>query len=180
MRNAGYADADWTLIVQGYPLPLVAPLRYPETYKGRFTTGGCPFYDADLAWIATRIPVLNDALRKAAQRAAKATGHPVAFMDLEQALAGRELCAKSASLVDQRPEGPQRTADAERVSMLRIGNGFEPAEAIHPNALGQLAFQACLQQAWNAGAARSGRCAGPVDWSQTDPDGRPLVTFTAG
>lgn len=180
MRKAGYADADWTLIVQGYPLPLVAPLRYPETYKGRFSTGGCPFYDSDLAWIATRIPVLNDALRKAAQGAATATGHPVAFMDLEQALAGRELCAKSASFVDQLPEGPQRTANAERVSMLRIGMDFEPAEAIHPNALGQLAFQACLQQAWSAGAPRSGRCYGPVDWSQTDPDGRPLVTFTVG
>ncbi|MGI9186778.1 MAG: hypothetical protein ACR2J9_04545, partial [Gaiellales bacterium] len=180
MRAAGYAAGDWQLIVQGYPMPLAQPLRYPETYAGRFGTGGCPFYDSDVAWIATRIPSLNDALRSAARRAAASTDHPVAFMDVEGAFVGRELCSKQAGFVDQLPAGASRVADAERVSMLRIGKGFEAAEAIHPNALGQVALQACLQQAWNGGAARSGTCRAPLDWAQTDAGGRPLMRFTAG
>ena len=180
MRNAGYAAGDWKLIVQGYPMPIATAMRYPETYKGRFDTGGCPFYDSDAAWIGTRIPVLNAQLRAATQRAAKATGRPVEFMDIETAFAGRELCAKTDDHVDQLPAGPTRVSSAERVSMLRTLSPFQAQEAIHPNALGQIALQACLQQAWNGGAARSGRCKAPLDWAQTDADGRPLMRFTAG
>jgi phosphatidylserine/phosphatidylglycerophosphate/cardiolipin synthase-like enzyme len=180
MRNAGYVAGDWKLIVQGYPMPIAADMRYPETYKGRFGTGGCPFYNSDVAWIGTRIPVLNEALRTATRRAAASTGHSVSFMDVEHAFAGRELCSKQAGFVDELPAGPARTASAERVSMMRLGKPFEPAEAIHPNALGQIALQACLQQAWNGGTTRSGNCKAPLDWAQTDADGRPLMRFTAG
>jgi hypothetical protein len=180
MRNAGYAAGDWKLIVQGYPMPIAADMRYPETYKGRFGTGGCPFYNSDVAWIGTRIPVLNDALRAATRRASASTGHPVSFMDVEYAFAGRELCSKQAGFVDELPAGPARTTSAERVSMMRLGKPFEPAEAIHPNALGQIALQSCLQQAWNGGSPRSGTCRAPLDWTQTGADGRPLMRFTAG
>ena len=179
MQNAGYAAGDWKLIVQGYPMPIAADMRYPETYKGRFGTGGCPFYTTDVAWIGTRIPVLNDALRAATRRASASTGHSVSFMDVEHAFTGRELCSKQAGFVDELPVGPARTTSAERVSMMRLGKPFEPAEAIHPNALGQIALQACLQQAWNGGVARSGSCKAPLDWAQTDADGRPLMRFTA-
>ena len=180
MSKAGYAAGDWKLIVQGYPMPIATSMRYPETYSARFGTGGCPFYDSDVAWIGTRIPVLNSQLRFATQRAAKATGHPVAFMDVEQAFAGRELCAKTDDHVDQLPVGPTRVSSAERISMMRLLSPFQAQEAIHPNALGQIALQACLQQAWNSGAARSGSCKAPLDWAQTDADGRPLMRFTAG
>ena len=178
MRNAGYAAGEWKLIVQGYPMPIATAMRYPETYKGRFDTGGCPFYDSDVTWIGTRIPVLNAQLRAATQRAAKATGQPVEFMDIETAFAGRALCAKTDDHVDQLPAGPTRVSQAERVSMLRTLSPFQAQEAIHPNALGQIALQACLQLAWNGGAARSGTCTSPLDWTQVDAANRPLMRFS--
>lgn len=177
MQAAGYANGSWQMIVQNYPKPIAEDNRYPETYAGRIAGGGCPFYDSDIRWVNSRLPVLSDALRSAAQRAAARTGQPVRFLDLLDAFAGRELCAKGAAHVDRIPAG-EITSKAERVQSMRVFAPWDGAEAVHPNQAGQQVLQACLREALNGGNARSGRCVAPADWSQLDETGLPRVRFT--
>ena len=179
MAAAGAADGDWSLIVQGYPRPLALTNRYPDTRAARGYGGGCPFHDSDVRWINARLRVLSAHLAGAARQAAATTGHPVQFLDLTEAFAGRELCARGADSVDRLP-ADDITARAERVSMVRLFAPFRIDESLHPNALGQQVLRACLAAAWNGGLARSGRCGAPADWSRTDADGLPVVRFSKG
>ncbi len=176
MQAAGYANGQWSTIVQTYPRVIAEKNRYPETYSGRFYSGGCPFYDADVRWIDSRIAVLAVAITTAAQRAAATSGQPVQVMDLTHVFAGRELCAKGARHVDRISIG-QIVAKAERVNMVRASSPFTTDESLHPNHLGQQALQACLAAAWVGGTARSGRCDAPADWAQVDANGLPRVRF---
>jgi hypothetical protein len=49
MRNAGYADSSWTLLVQNYmsPLPNGSGIRYSDSGYNRQNIGGCGFWNAD-------------------------------------------------------------------------------------------------------------------------------------
>ena len=179
MAAAGYADADWSLIVQGYPRPLAEVNRYPDTRAARGYGGGCPFHDADVRWIDGRLAVLSRLLANSARRSEATTGHPVHFMDLTDAFAGRELCARDAESVDRIPPN-EVTTRAERVAMVRLFAPFRIDESLHPNQLGQQVLRACLAAAWNGGDARSGRCTGPANWSQVDAVGLPPVRFSPG
>ncbi|MGI9187679.1 MAG: hypothetical protein ACR2J9_09245, partial [Gaiellales bacterium] len=176
MQAAGYSNGSWQLVVQNYPKPIATDNRYPETYAGRFLTGGCPFYDSDIRWVNSRLPALTNALASAARRAAASTGQPVRFLDVTDLFAGRELCAKGAGKVDKLPEG-EIVSKAERVQSIQVFAPWVSAEAIHPNQLGQKALQACLRQALNGGVVRSGRCEAPEDWSEVDATGLPIVRF---
>ena len=55
MRNAGYADGSWTMLVQNYPSPIPsgAGFRYGESGYSRQSTGGCGFWNADATWANT-------------------------------------------------------------------------------------------------------------------------------
>ena len=62
MRNAGYADSSWTLLVQNYPSPIpnASGFRYSQSGFTRQSTGGCGFWDADANWAnATALPTIN-------------------------------------------------------------------------------------------------------------------------
>ena len=176
MKAAGYTNGSWQMIVQNYPKPIAEDARYPETVTGRLVNGGCPLYSSDVRWVNTRIPALTESLQDAARRAATRTGQPIRFLDLTDIFAGRELCAKGAEQVDKL-SADEITARGERVQMLRVFTPWSPAEAIHPNQLGQQALQACLREALNNGSARSGRCDAPGDWSKVDRTGLPIVRF---
>jgi hypothetical protein len=68
MRNAGYADAGWTLVVQTYPSPIPAGagFRYSQSGYTRQSTGGCGFWNKDADWAnATALPTINGAVRGA-------------------------------------------------------------------------------------------------------------------
>jgi hypothetical protein len=177
MAAAGYDDTAWSLIVQGYPRPVAEDNRYPDTRAARGYGGGCPFHDADVRWLDARLRVLATDLADAARRAGTATGHQVHFMDLTDAFAGRELCARGAESVDRMP-ARDIPARAERVSMVRLFAPFRVDESLHPNHLGQQVLRACLAAAWNGGDARGGRCVGPADWSRVSRDGLPAVRFS--
>jgi len=176
MAAAGYPTGSWQMIIQGFPRLIADDARYPDTYAGRLLQGGCPVHSEDVAWLNARLPMIST-MRGAARRATAATGQPVRVMDITKVFAGRELCARGAAHVDQIPPG-EVIARAERVQMARALPPFGPTEGMHPNQIGQQALQACLREAMNGGAARSGRCDAPLDWARVDSTGLPLVRFT--
>ena len=82
MRDAGYADKTWRLVLVSYAAPVterMIPLNAAQ---------GCPYSRADAQWGRTVLfPALSDALRGVAAR----TG--TAFLDLLRATEGREACS---------------------------------------------------------------------------------------
>jgi hypothetical protein len=176
MRAAGYANGSWQIIIQGFPKLIAEDSRYADTYADRVYAGGCPVHSADVAWLNARLPMIAT-MRAAAQRASAATGQPVHVVDLTNVFAGRELCARGAEHVDRMPAS-DLVARAERVQMVRVLPPFGLTEGLHPNQIGQQALQACVREAINGGAARSGRCDAPANWAQVDSTGLPQVRFT--
>lgn len=143
MRQAGYADADYRLVLQGYanPLPPSADYRYAETYD-RYSQGGCPFWDSDTDWLRQLGADLGARLRRiAADRGAE-------FLDLRDALRGHELCSKNTRLAT--PDAPPAPGAADWVRFADVtlvpGQGPQGAEqeSLHPNAYGQRAQGRCL------------------------------------
>ncbi len=168
MRNAGYADADWTLLVQDYPSPLPdgSGFRYAESGYTRQDTGGCGFWNADADWAnASALPTINDTVTGAISAAGISNSKT---LDLASAFDGRRLCEDTVGLYEE--EGltswtqPGAVDKTEWVNQIRTVTtaGDSPyyiQESLHPNYWAQLALRSCLRQAYNGGAPRGGRCA---------------------
>ena len=115
MRDAGYADGTWRLVLASYAAPVterMIPLNAVQ---------GCPYSRADAQWGRTVLfPALSDALRGVAAR----TG--AAFLDLLRATEGREACS---------PPGPgaglaaARHGRPARAGLRRAGRGRLPPRA---------------------------------------------------
>lgn len=184
MRDAGYADEEWTLVSQNYPNPLAprAAQRYRQFGYDRQVKGGCPFYDVDLDWFPTVLRTVNDTVAKAVADAEAATGKDIVTMDLSRIFEGRRLCEAGTKLVEETANDAELLQFAERIEMIRVSaklldTPYDVNEAVHPNALGQLAIRSCLRQVFDDGAARSGACLPPADWGAVDANGEPTVTF---
>ncbi|MGW1073506.1 GDSL-type esterase/lipase family protein [Streptomyces sp. NPDC002537] len=149
LRDLGYEDKDYQLVVQSYPAPLPtgSDYRYGETW-GRYTTGGCPFYDADTDWARnTLVAGLRAKLRRSASDA------EADFLDVKDAFAGHELCGRhdrqaTSANSSTNPLGSQ---DAEWVRWIpylvfQTGSQGDQQEALHPNAFGQQALGTCLTE----------------------------------
>jgi hypothetical protein len=166
MRNAGYADGSWNLVVQTYesPLPNGTSIRYSESGYTRQSTGGCGFWNADANWAnSTALPTINNAVKNAAS-AAGITGTKV--LDLSSAFNGRRLCESTVGLLEE--EGltywyQSGASDvSEWVNQIRTvstsTSDYYVQESFHPSYWGQLALRSCLRQAWNGGAVKGGTC----------------------
>jgi len=153
MAAGGYQPSDWRFIVQSYgsPVPRAAEARYSEIDPQRSTTGGCPFYDADLNWARdSLVKQISDGLRFVA------ASDKAEFLDLRDSLQGREVCAtasRQATLSDP-PSGS--TSEWARFLTLNLAQG-EIQETLHPNFYAQQALGRCLTLAVNAGPG-SGSC----------------------
>ncbi|MFD5699015.1 glycosyl hydrolase family 18 protein [Streptomyces lasiicapitis] len=146
MAEAGQRPGSYRLVLQSYPAPFPASgdMKYGgrDIDRYRYKLGGCPFYDDDVDW--TRNGALKD-IGAMLRGAAEDSG--VSFLDLRDAFAGHELCAKSAQQASS-----ENTLDkplpAEDAEWVRFFPGFTTpgqwVEAIHPNAYGQRALSACL------------------------------------
>ncbi|OII60212.1 hypothetical protein BJP40_11105 [Streptomyces sp. CC53] len=139
MRDAGYADADYRLVLQSYPSPLPGgeSFRLPKRDADRLYKDRCPFNDRDADWAAfTLVPRIGDMLKAVA--AARGTE----YLDLRDALAGHEVCAAGTTQVGA--SGP----DAARAEWFRFLDHHDTQgtleESLHPNAYGQRALAACL------------------------------------
>ncbi|MFB7126485.1 FG-GAP-like repeat-containing protein [Kitasatospora sp. NPDC056273] len=152
MRDAGYEDGDYTLVIQSYPSPFPQPLGMRETGDtyDRYTKAGFPFYDEDAAWTnRTVTPAISDALKKAA------VAKKAVFLDPRSAFAGHELNSKDARTagVENSPQSPLAADAAEWVRWVDHLPGVpstrkqgEAQEFVHPNAFGQQALSECLSQ----------------------------------
>ncbi|MQA15256.1 MAG: hypothetical protein GEV09_14130 [Pseudonocardiaceae bacterium] len=144
MRRAGYADGEYTLVLQSYPSPLTENID-PSLQD----LSGCPFRTEDLAWVRTRaVPQLSAALREVAEAAG------ARFLDLSRAAAGHEACSW--------PAAPSR----EWINRLRVDfellrreeTGHRAlAESFHPNALGYSRIAGCLGE-FLRGSRREAAC----------------------
>jgi hypothetical protein len=140
MAQDGYRTSDYRLVAQTYPsvVPRAAEARYAEADPRR-VIDGCPFYDQDLNWARdVAAPEIGAVVRAAAH------ARGVEVLDLRDALAGHEICARAdrEATVLSRP-APAQSEWGRFVGANTILEG-DLQEAFHPNAYAQLALGACL------------------------------------
>jgi hypothetical protein len=166
MRTAGYADSQWTLLVQTYssPIPRGSGFRYPQTGFTRQTIGGCGVWNRDADWANdTVVTTFNTTLRNAAASSGLTNAK---IVDMTNALVGRRLCENTVGLLEERGIASWTSTGAvdqtEWVSQIRTVTAIFPPYQIqedgHPSYWGQLALRNCLRQAFNGGTPRGGTC----------------------
>jgi hypothetical protein len=166
MRNDGYADGSYSIIVQTYssPIPNGAGFRYSQSGYTRQSTGGCGFWNRDADWANnTAVPTIDNAVKNGATQSGL-TNYVV--LDDQNALAGRRLCENTVGLQEEKGIANWTVAGAadktEWVSQVRTATTlfgpYQLQEDAHPNYWGQLALRNCLRQIYNGGAPRSGSC----------------------
>jgi hypothetical protein len=167
MRNAGYADGSWSLIVQDYmsPVPNGSAFRYSQSGYTRQSTGGCGFWDADANWAnSSALPTINNAVKNAAAQAAIAS---TKVLELASAFNGRRLCENTVGLIEEKGLAGWWSTGAvdktEWINQIRTvstccGSNYYIQESLHPNYWGQGALANCLTLAWNNGVPRGGTC----------------------
>lgn len=168
MRNAGYADTAWTMLVQNYPSPLPrgSGFRYSESGYTRQDTGGCGFWNLDADWANdSALPTINGAVTGAMTDAGIGNGK---VLDLASAFNGRRLCENTVGLYEEKGLTSWTQAGAvdktEWVNQIRTvstccaSSPYYIQESLHPNHWAQLATRSCVRQAWNGGAPRGGSC----------------------
>ncbi len=165
MRNAGYADNAWTLLVSNYmsPLPGGSGFRYSESGYTRQSTGGCGFWNADADYAnGTLLPKINQTISEAITGSGLTN---VKTLNYASAFNGRRLCENTVGLYEEKGLSSWTNAGAvdktEWINTIRTvsatGN-YYIQESLHPNYWGELALRNCVRQAWNGGTVRSGSC----------------------
>ncbi len=134
MDAAGQPQDSYRLVLQSYPSPVPRgdDFRYSERGWARTFTGGCPFWDGDATWARdSLVPQIADNL------GAVAASRGVEFLDLQDQLDGREVCAVDAA------QGAGADAEWARYVSTGLTQG-RAQESMHPNALGQQSNGTCL------------------------------------
>ena len=86
MRDAGYADGSYKLVVMGYPSPIGPDFHDNPSFPGKLVCGGLG-YDSDTVWGRdTAVPAFEVGMRKAAE----ATG--ATYLDDSRLFNGHEVC----------------------------------------------------------------------------------------
>ncbi|MGZ6997950.1 MAG: hypothetical protein ACXVLZ_06970, partial [Acidimicrobiia bacterium] len=166
MANAGYADSQYTLMVQTYwsPLPMGSAIRYSESGYTRQSTGGCGVWNADANWAnTTALATFNNSVRNAVSQAGLSNTR---LLDAQNALVGHRLCENTVGLLEEKGLSSWTNAGAsdktEWVNQIRttstLFGPYQLQEDFHANYWGQLAMRNCVRQAYNGGAPRGGAC----------------------
>ncbi|ARF56218.1 ricin-type beta-trefoil lectin domain protein [Streptomyces gilvosporeus] len=148
MRDAGYADGDYRLVVMSYPSPIGPDVEDNPHFPGKLP-GGCTGYTSDAGWGRnTAVPAFEKGMRKAAHDSG------AVYLDASRLFHGHEVCM----------EDPWA-----RGLWVNISNPFPPdansvRQSFHPNIRGHGAFASCLTQLYTAATAtglREASCADP-------------------
>ncbi|UQA97898.1 ricin-type beta-trefoil lectin domain protein [Streptomyces halobius] len=146
MRDAGYADGDYRLVVMSYPSPIGPDVEDNPDFPGKLP-GGCTGYTSDAGWGRNAaVPAFERGIRKVAQE----TG--ATYLDASRLFHGHEVCME---------------ATWARGLYVDVANPFPPdansvRQSFHPNAAGHGAFATCLTQLYAAPGLREASCADPA------------------
>jgi hypothetical protein len=182
MRNAGYGDSQWKLLVQTYasPVPPGALFRYSQSGYTRQTVGGCGVWNRDADWANnTAVVAMNNSAKNGAAQSGLTN---VAILDFSQLLVGRRLCENTVGLLEEKGvsswTAPGAADKTEWVSQIRtsstIFGPYQLQEDLHPSYWGQLAERNCVRQAYNGGAPRGGMC---IHGTGLNANGEPNATL---
>ncbi|GGT52318.1 ricin-type beta-trefoil lectin domain protein [Streptomyces purpureus] len=152
MRDAGYADGDYKMVVMGYPSPIGPDFRDNPGFPGKIACGGLG-YDSDTVWGRnTAVPAFQAGMRQAARN----TG--AVYLDNSRLFHGHEVCM----------EDPW--ARGLYIDLSKPGTPDENSvrQSFHPNARGHAAFASCLTQLYTSGL-REASCA------DVDSTGKPTL-----
>ncbi|WP_405056380.1 hypothetical protein OG474_27015 [Kribbella sp. NBC_01505] len=164
MRNAGYGDSAWTLVVQTYPSPIPngSGFRYGQTGYTRQSVGGCGFWSADADWAnSTALTTINNTVRAAISQSGLAN---IRLLELQSAFNGRRLCEKTVGLYEEvglsswtQPTAVDKTEWINQIrTVTTVGSNYFIQESLHPNYWAQLALRSCLRQTYSQN--RGGTC----------------------
>ncbi|MBA0050169.1 hypothetical protein E0L36_04425 [Streptomyces sp. AJS327] len=134
MRDAGYAEDDYQLVLMSYPSPIGPDFRDNPDFPGKLVCGGTG-YDSDTAWGRDHaVPAFQKGLRTAAQNSG------ATYLDASRLFHGHEVCTE-----DTRARGLH----------LELDNPVPPDEntarqSFHPNKRGHGAYAECLTQIYQA------------------------------
>jgi lysophospholipase L1-like esterase len=164
LRDAGYADGDYDLVLQSYSSPV--------TDDGRYTVSkavqGCPVRTDDARWTRERA-----APRIAATLAEVAAAAGARFLDLAPGMRGHEVCARGVTHAQEWSRGIN-------ISLAQLRNGVGEnlvQHSMHPNALGYGQFARCLT-AFHVASVRTARCLPDADGNLVPVAGAPAATDT--
>ncbi|MET9860796.1 ricin-type beta-trefoil lectin domain protein [Streptomyces smyrnaeus] len=152
MRDAGYADGDYQLVLMAYPSPIGPDIKDNPKFPGKLI-GGCVGYTSDAAWGRnTAVSKFEKGIRQAAAR----TG--VSYLDASRLFHGHEVCMENTWA---------------RGLYVDLSNPFPPdsnsvRQSFHPNERGHGAFATCFTKMYQAGqqGVREASCADPVGAGQ--------------
>ena len=164
MRNAGYGDSAWNLVVQTYPSPIpsASGFRYGQSGYTRQSTGGCGFWNADADWAnSTALVTINSTVRDAIGQSGLGNAR---LLELQSAFNGRRLCEKNVGLYEEvglsswtQPTAVDKTEWINQIrTVTTIGSNYFIQESLHPNYWAQLALRNCLRQTYTQN--RGGTC----------------------
>ncbi|MEU6165667.1 ricin-type beta-trefoil lectin domain protein [Streptomyces tanashiensis] len=142
MRDAGYADGDYKLVVMGYPSPIGPDFHDNPNFPGKLSCGGMG-YDSDTKWGRnTAVPAFERGMR----RIAADTG--ATYLDNSRLFHGHEVCMEDT------------WARGLYIDLSKPGGIDENTtrQSFHPNRSGHGAFASCLTQIYNSGL-REASCA---------------------
>jgi lysophospholipase L1-like esterase len=146
MREAGYADDDWLLALQGYSSPVPARMR-PLSWYGQIVAG-CPVEPAAMVWAHDQMIEEFSAMTRGA-----AADVGVRYLELKGAFDGHEICAAGATAQTEWVRGTFID-----LSQLPYGIGFNVVQqSMHPHHLGHAQLGRCLTE-FVALAGREVRC----------------------
>lgn len=141
MRQAGYADPDWTLVLVSYAPPISGRM------VGVPAAVGCPYTRADAAWgHDVLFPAHSDALRGVADRVG------ARFLDLDRATDGFEACTRD----DPSTEWHRRITVEPRAFVYGGLDAFGyhlAQESFHPTAPAHARIGRCVGEFVRSGAA---------------------------
>lgn len=173
MRDAGYGDDAWALLVQTYPSPIphASGFRYEQSGYTRQSVGGCGFWNADADWANdVALPTINGTVLDAVAQSGLTNTE---VLDLSSAFNGRRLCETGVGLYEERGladwTAPGAVDQTEWINQIRTvstccaNSPYFIQEGLHPNYWAQLATRSCVRMAYADGAPRGGTCriAGP-------------------
>lgn len=143
MRDAGYQDDAYKLVLMSYPSPITPDMADNPEFPGKLP-GGCLGYDSDAAWGRN---VAVPAFERGVRRAAQLSG--AYYLDNSRLFHGHEVCSETTWARGFFYDG-----------------SFPPDEnsvrqSYHPNAAGHGAFASCFTQFYNSGL-REASCADPA------------------